>query len=80
MEPSDVIDTIINLGNRRRQILLRMREAVLAENLAAVFKCAQQLVGLAEAEEKTAPNPQFRIKFGNDLLMDEIEQTKKKAS
>lgn len=80
MEPSDVIDTLIEIGNKRRQIFSRMREAVLAENLVAVFKCAQQLVGLAEAEEKTAPTPQFRIKFGNDLLRDEIEQTKKKAS
>jgi hypothetical protein len=57
-----------------------MRDAVQAENLVAVFKCAQQLVGLAEAEEKKVPLPEFRIKFGKQLLRDEIEQTKKKTA
>jgi hypothetical protein len=44
--PTDVVDAILEIGNQRRQILLRMKRAVLAEDREAVFQCAAELVGL----------------------------------
>ncbi len=52
MEPSNIVDAIIEIGNQRRQILVRMKEAVGAEDLETVFACAKQLVGLNERQAK----------------------------
>lgn len=50
MEPSSIVDAIIEIGNQRRAILLQMQEAVQAKDLEKVFECAEQLVGLKERE------------------------------
>jgi hypothetical protein len=43
---SDIVDAIIEIGTQRRQILLKMKAAVLANDKDAVFNCAAELVGL----------------------------------
>jgi hypothetical protein len=44
--PTEIVDAILEIGNQRRQILLRMNKGVLAKDRDAVFECAAELVGL----------------------------------
>ncbi|MBZ5700239.1 MAG: hypothetical protein LAN84_00170 [Acidobacteriia bacterium] len=55
MEPSELVDAVLEIGNQRRQILLKMREAVKKKDLQTVFECAEELVGLAECHPPAKP-------------------------
>jgi hypothetical protein len=55
MEPSDLVDAVIELGNRRQRILLKMRDAVQKKDLETVFECAEQLVGLRDLAPARMP-------------------------
>jgi hypothetical protein len=54
VESSGFVDAIIELGNQRRQILVRMKEAVEQNDLETVLQCAKQLVGHNERERAEA--------------------------
>jgi hypothetical protein len=55
-EASHLLDAVIEIGNRRRLLLLKMKEAVRKRDRDAVFQCAEELVGLSElgTEEETS--------------------------
>jgi len=55
MDPSDLLDAVIELGNRRQRILLKMREAVEKKDLEAVFECAEELTGLRDVAPVKGP-------------------------
>jgi hypothetical protein len=56
VEPSNIVDAIIAIGTQRRQILVRMKEAVRTKDLETVLVCAEQLVGLNEGERAKVDN------------------------
>ena len=47
-ESSHLLDAISEIANRRRLVLAEMKEAVEKRDLDAVFRCAEELVGLRE--------------------------------
>lgn len=47
-ETSQLLDAVIEIGNRRRLLLVKMKEAVRKRDRDAVFQCAEELVGLCE--------------------------------
>lgn len=47
-EASHLLDAVIEIGNRRRLLLVKMKEAVRKRDRDAVFQCAEELVGLCE--------------------------------
>ncbi len=47
-ESSYLLDAVIEIGNRRRLVLVKMKEAVQKRDLDAVFHCAEELLELVE--------------------------------
>ena len=54
-ESSYLLDAVIALGNRRRLILVKMKEAVQKKDLDAVFHCAEELLELVEPGTEARP-------------------------
>jgi hypothetical protein len=46
-----MVDALLEIGKRRQEILLKMKEAIGRKDLEAVFHLAEALVGVGEKNE-----------------------------
>jgi hypothetical protein len=51
MQNANVVDALIEIGNERRRILAKIKEAVEKHDLDLTFRYAELLVGIREREE-----------------------------
>ncbi len=52
---NQLVKIALEISEKRRQILARMRKAVRAEDKDAVFLLAQKLTGLTDEEHRSSP-------------------------
>jgi hypothetical protein len=54
-DSSSLLDAVLEIGNRRRLLLVKMKEAVQKRDREAVFHCAEELVGCVEPGTEGRP-------------------------